>query len=277
MEERTNYLILVLCEDVLVEDLDEEMRPYLRTNTYLRRDSRWFWEKLKYAMPQKPLLELQRDRNLPQNADWSGLYAIARAQQVDSILVGGDKRPTIDIHCGSHQQNRGKINDRLMACGMGDDIPQGRDDIPLVKSAHNYINTWIGVAQLQIMGDKMRIWLLKSDKMQLRPYCMTVHFCSKRYIHRHMILRSQSYWYCDPYFNSTACIVSGVYPMPSHHIVRPSIVNLFSNRICSLSFHPILPIFCLNVHNHIHQNVLEVQFWFFFLLLIFLVNLQLQK
>ena len=181
MEERTNYLILVLCEDVSVEDLDEEMRPYLRTNTYLRRDSRWFWEKLKYAMPQKPLLELQRDRNLPQNADWSGLYAIARAQQVDSILVGGDKRPTINIHCGSHQQNRGKINDRLMACGMGDDIPQGRDDIPLVKSAHNYINTWIGVAQLQNMGDKMRIWLLKSDKMQLRPYCMTAHFCSKSY------------------------------------------------------------------------------------------------
>ena len=44
--------------------------------------------------------------------------------------------------------------------------------------------------------------------------------------------------------------------------VRPSI-NLFTNRIGSLSFHPIFPIFSLNVHNNIAQKAVEVEFWFF--------------
>ena len=63
-KERTNYLIVVLCEDVSAEDLDEDMRLYLKTNTYLSRDSRWFWDKLRYAMPQKPLLKILADKNM---------------------------------------------------------------------------------------------------------------------------------------------------------------------------------------------------------------------
>ena len=141
MEERTNYLILVLCEDVSVEDLDEEMQPYLRTNTYLRRDSRWFWEKLRYAMPQKTLLELQRDRNLPNNDDWSGVHAIARAQHVESTLMETDQRPNTAIPCGNHHQNRGKQNDHVTRGEMGENIPQATDDIPLVENARNYSNT----------------------------------------------------------------------------------------------------------------------------------------
>ena len=86
MGERTNYLILVLCEDISMEDLDEDMRRYLRTNTYLMRDSRWFWEKLRYAMPPKPLLTLQDTRNLDvqrRNKDWSGVHALYKAQQAE--------------------------------------------------------------------------------------------------------------------------------------------------------------------------------------------------
>ena len=62
MRERTNYLIMVLCEDVSIEDVDEDMRLYLKTNTYLPRDSRWFWDKLRYAMPQTPLSVLLERR-----------------------------------------------------------------------------------------------------------------------------------------------------------------------------------------------------------------------
>ena len=149
MEERTNYLILVLCEDVSVEDLDEEMQSYLRTNTYLRRDSRWFWEKLRYAMPQKPLLELQRDWNLPQNADWSGVHAIARAQQVESALMRDGEGQNRDIHCGNQRQSRGELNDDARGFEMVGDIPQGSDDIPLVERArlYKYLNGCGSVAK----------------------------------------------------------------------------------------------------------------------------------
>ena len=164
MEERTNYLILVLCEDVSEEDLDEEMQPYLRTNTYLRRDSRWFWEKLKYAMPQKTLLELHWDRHLPQNADWSGVHAIARAQQMESALMRGGERQNRYIHYGYHRQNRGELNDCVTGGHMGDDVTQGRDYIPLVENVRDYMNAWISVPQIQSLFNIMGIYLLKLDE-----------------------------------------------------------------------------------------------------------------
>ena len=105
LKERTNYLILVLCEDVTIEDLDKEMRIYLRTNTYLRRDSRWFWEKLRYAMPQKTLLELREGLNVRQDDDWCGVHAIARAQLAE--LVG----PTADQGKGGHPRQERRIRD----------------------------------------------------------------------------------------------------------------------------------------------------------------------
>ena len=134
MKERSNYLILVICEDVSIEELDYEMQPYLRTNTYLRRDSRWFWEKLRYAMPQKPLRELKRDLNVPENADWSGVYALARAQQLEMCALGGNQRQ--NVPCGNPRHYRGKAQKdgrggEMAGCG----ICQNRDDIPLVEIA----------------------------------------------------------------------------------------------------------------------------------------------
>ncbi|CAB4004821.1 toll-like [Paramuricea clavata] len=50
---RTNYLIIVLFDDVNVDSLDDELKLYLKTNTYLSVQSKWFWQQLKYALPQK--------------------------------------------------------------------------------------------------------------------------------------------------------------------------------------------------------------------------------
>ena len=52
-------------------------------------------------------------------------------------------------------------------------------------------------------------------------------------------------------------------------------VNLFSNQIGSLSFHPIFPIFGVSVQNNTAQNVVEVEIWLF--ASDFLMDLQLQK
>ena len=135
MKERANYLILVLCEDVSIEELDGEMQPYLRTNTYLRRDSRWFWEKLRYAMPQKPLLELKRGLNVPENANWSGVYALARAQQKDMYPMGGNQGQNAPVTNGSHRHYTDETKGEIMETDITEGYCQIRDDIHLVEDA----------------------------------------------------------------------------------------------------------------------------------------------
>ena len=56
------------------------MRLYLKTNTYLSRDCHLFWEKLRYALPQKPLVELLKGKETKWKDGWSGLEALAEAQ-----------------------------------------------------------------------------------------------------------------------------------------------------------------------------------------------------
>ena len=54
-------------------------------------------------------------------------------------------------------------------------------------------------------------------------------------------------------------MVSGAYPMPSRSVS----INFFSNPIGSFSFHPIIPIFGVNVHNNIVQKDVQAEFLFF--------------
>ena len=83
MRDRSNFLILVLSEDVAIEDMEEDMRLYMRTNTYLSRHNRWFWKKLRDAMPQRPLTEIRRELggNVQEDEDWCGITALSRAIQ----------------------------------------------------------------------------------------------------------------------------------------------------------------------------------------------------
>ena len=63
-----------------------------------------------------------------------------------------------------------------------------------------------------------------------------------------------------PFFGPTSDIVRGAYPMPSH----PASINFFfSNPIGSLSFHPIIPKFGVNLHNNIAPKDVEEEFLFF--------------
>ena len=52
---RTNYIIFILFDDIEPEDMDEDMRIYMQTNSYIKRNDRLFREKLLYAMPEVPL------------------------------------------------------------------------------------------------------------------------------------------------------------------------------------------------------------------------------
>ena len=53
IEDRMNYLIIILLDDVNMAELDEEIKLYMRTNTYVSYSDKWFWQKLFYAMPQQ--------------------------------------------------------------------------------------------------------------------------------------------------------------------------------------------------------------------------------
>ncbi len=59
MKERSNYLIVVLYNEVSLDDLDDDLKLYLKTNTYLTVDNKWFWDKLRYAMPHTPISQIE--------------------------------------------------------------------------------------------------------------------------------------------------------------------------------------------------------------------------
>ena len=51
LEDRMNYLIIILFDDVDMAEVNDEIKLYMRTNTYLSVKNKWFWEKLFYALP----------------------------------------------------------------------------------------------------------------------------------------------------------------------------------------------------------------------------------
>ena len=83
LKDRTNYLIMVLCKDVSEMRMDEDMRLYLRTNTYLTKDDQWFKERLRRAMPCTPLTALQGEMCC--RCDTGGIPLGAEAQETNTV------------------------------------------------------------------------------------------------------------------------------------------------------------------------------------------------
>ncbi len=60
LEDRSNYLIVVLLQEVETKDLDETLQLYMKTRTYISAQDKWFWNKILYALPKVPIDQLKQ-------------------------------------------------------------------------------------------------------------------------------------------------------------------------------------------------------------------------
>ncbi|XP_041370505.1 protein toll-like [Gigantopelta aegis] len=51
LKDGARKLVVILMEDIPMEDTFPELKVYLKRNTYLRLDDRWFWQKLFFCLP----------------------------------------------------------------------------------------------------------------------------------------------------------------------------------------------------------------------------------
>ena len=70
LEDRSNFLIVVLLKEVDPKDLDETLSLYMKTKTYVSVGDKWFWQKMLYAMPKVPIdkikvRDIEEDDNHP--------------------------------------------------------------------------------------------------------------------------------------------------------------------------------------------------------------------
>ena len=88
------------------------MRQYVRTKTYLRKDSPWFWKQLMRALPRNPMATLpggERDE------DWSGVDALARAHNEEFRReLRRDHDPEIEIDLVKNQVRHHKQREQAV-------------------------------------------------------------------------------------------------------------------------------------------------------------------
>ncbi|KAJ2946646.1 hypothetical protein O0L34_g12703 [Tuta absoluta] len=76
-------VILLILDDVIAsENLDRDIRSYIRTNTYVKWNDPWFWNKIQYALRRRRAR--QKPKNIEmQNSGNANLYIVPPQEHVD--------------------------------------------------------------------------------------------------------------------------------------------------------------------------------------------------
>ena len=90
IDDRSNFLVVVVLKEVDEKDLDETLKFYMKTNTYVSVNDKWFWQKMLYAMPKVPIDKLK---------------ALKKNQ------VQNNRKGTNKSMGGNHRNKVNKIND----------------------------------------------------------------------------------------------------------------------------------------------------------------------
>ena len=85
LKDKTNRVILVLLEDIDPTMVSSELKLYMKTNTYMKWGEPWFWDKLRYVMPDVKLDRedfYDMDVLAPENRPMNLLLPIKEDQEV---------------------------------------------------------------------------------------------------------------------------------------------------------------------------------------------------
>ncbi|XP_013406435.1 toll-like receptor Tollo [Lingula anatina] len=78
LQDRTNRVIVILLEDIPLKNMDNELRAYMKTKTYLRWDDPWFWDKMAYALPDVHKDRVNNEIELPEKFLFNGYRGQSR-------------------------------------------------------------------------------------------------------------------------------------------------------------------------------------------------------
>ena len=89
LQERKNRIIMILLHEINADLLDEELKLYLKTCTYVQSEDRWLWPKIEYAMPKlNPKHAKDLGTNLPETEFMSKNQKVRMSELEDQC---GDK------------------------------------------------------------------------------------------------------------------------------------------------------------------------------------------
>ena len=74
LEDRSNFLIVVVLQEVDSKDLDETLRLYMKTKTYVSANDKWFWQKMLYALPEVPIDQIKQQQSTENQINMQNIH-----------------------------------------------------------------------------------------------------------------------------------------------------------------------------------------------------------